>query len=414
MINPIAFKQYFDSTIQCDESEALFNQIVKVSAIALIGIAVVSADKFYAKGKELSRACYQAFQGVRISHTIQQELPIWKTLLGNLKLPLTNQAEMSYRRRQDTAPTLPASIELTEEIFDQYALKGPILELGSNLLNEKGESYLAQLLPAEHQKALSYSDYLPEVVKNESAKTKRSYLCLNATKLRKTLLPASQTNIVALNVIDTISRDKLARVVKGLHHSLKEGGRIVILSDLPFDQDPIFEKFSTEDNLVLPYIDGDDLGIKMIPQKVLLQRAQPFGEPFVQFLQRVMRLRKEQRARFMFWAFKLNLEIGVRLHDVLEKICKPEDFQRIDHKQSYIDDLTEAFTSDGRFEILTNAYKTSQKIINASMNNGHNVLASDLRVAKFIYPGHSPCLGKNEVLLKSVFHVMIAKKIKSQ
>lgn len=412
---------------QCGENEEqeTFSSVTLTKQIACVALGVTAAvcayriktgnsaiepiHRFYARGMDLGRACYHACQHQHILYIINAKLKSWKQLRDLPREKPQDNFTGCSDIRKSLPPIEPAATKVVADIFARHTAKGSTLELGSNLLDENGNSYLARLLPKEHTSHLIYSDYLPNVAKNESKKTKRPYLCLDATRLHETLPAASKTNVVALNVIDTISRKRLENVVKGIHHVLKENGTMIILCDLPFDQNPLIEKFSTADNFVFPYVDGNDLGIKIISKQAVMLAARPFGEPFFQFIESLTTLPKKTRSKILFLDFAHRLQ----LCNILERICNPAEVQRIDHKQSYIEDLAKAITAHGGFEIIENGYFKDQEIVQGYLNHPDiNVVGRDLRVPKFSYHGFNRNVPKNHVEFQSVFHAVVAKKIK--
>jgi len=424
-INSFSLMRLLQEDGQCDENEeqGTFLSVTLTKQIAFLALGTVSAfciykikirnnpnhliQRFSTRGMELGRACYRAYQHQRTLYEIKRELETWEQL-RDLYVQKPQDDSTEYGRTREMLSVIePAATKVVTDVFTRYAARGSTLELGSNILNENGDSYFARLVSKKNLRDLSYSDYLPNVVKKESRKTQRSYRCLDATKLYETLPAASQTNVVALNVIDTISRDKLDSVVKGIHHVLRESGNMIILCDLPFDQTPLVDKFSTENNLVFPYLDGTNLGIKIIPRQALMRGAQSFGKPFVQFIESLMKLTQKKRGEVLFAAFGHRLQLCT----ILERVCSPEEVQRIDHKQSYIEDLTKAVTSHGGFGIVATGYFEDREIVQGGLSRpGINIVASDLRVPQFIYDGFDRNLPNNQVLIKSVFHAIVARK----
>ena len=403
-----------------NENQGTFPSVTLTTQIALVALGTASAfymytrnnpshllERFYTSGMELGRACYRTYQQQCTLYEIKRELEVWKRLRDFYAQKTQDDSAGYSGARKLLSVVEPAAAKVVTGVFTRYAAKGPTLELGSNILNESGDSYFARLVPKKNLRDLSYSDYLPGIVEKESKKTNRPYICLDATRLHETLPAASKTNVVALNVIDTISRDKLDDVFKGVHHVLKENGNMIILCDLPFEQTPLIDKFSTDDNLVFPYLDGTNLGIKTIPRQALMSGAQLFGQPFIDFIDSLMELPQKKRNEVLFVTFAQ----GLQLCNILERICSPEEVRCIDHKQSYIEDLTNVIRSHGGFEIVANEYLEDHVIVQGRLNHpGANVVGSDLRMAQFIYDGYDHNLRENQVLVKSVFHAVVLKK----
>lgn len=418
-----------------DSEPSISSNLINQVAIMVIGVISVMfmyrlltrnllINRVSTKGVELSRACYQKYQHFRLSNIIKNNIAAWENLLDQFKQKKSLSKSISTKKdtslkssksyqsgREHFSHVEPAAAKVILDVFTRYIPKGSVLELGSNILNENGESYLARLLPKDYLSDLKYSDYSMEIVKRERKKTRRYYLYLDATRLREVLPAASETNIVAINVMDTILRSKLNDVANETHSVLRDNGNLVILCDQPFEKTPLISKFSTEDNLLFPYIDGNNLGLQIVSKEILMRHIQSFGQPFIQFIHSLMELPQMQRANFLYSMFAICRKL--KLCDVLENICKPEDYQRIDHKQSYIKDLTEAFTSHGGFEIVMNDYVEGHVLASGSIqaDRNINVIGADLRIPQRVYGSFNPNLKKNEFLIKSVFHVMIVRKL---
>lgn len=379
------------------------------------GASTPLMNRVISKGLHLKESCYQAAQNFYFTVKIHQEIDIWIKILGhihskkNLQQSLIAESLAYHKVRKAHAPVEPAAVKLIEELFVQHIQDKSILELGSNILDSSGDSYLARLLPHDYLPKLKYSDCNPEIVHHYmKGKTGKEYLQLDATCLSKTLAAASESNIVAINVFDTIARNKLDDVVKETHTVLRNGGKLVVLCDMPFNQSPLFEKYSTKDNFVMPYREGNNLGVTIVSKKALIQNAQKLDQPFVQFIQKLVEMPPSETTEFLFLILKHKLS----LIKILESICEPKDYVRIDHKQSYIDDLTDAFKSHGGFDIQLNDYKESEVYTWGTVKkHPHiNVVGSDLRMPEDIYGGINPTLEENKLLIKTVFHVLIAKK----
>ena len=125
---------------------------------------------------------------------------------SNSKKTIYERAESYAKIRKITKITTPASKTLIKDLFINNKIQGSILELGSNILNKNGNSYLASLLEEKYLKKLTYSDYSPEIVQPECIKTIRKYIQVDARNLSNDLPECSYSNIVGINVIDTISR----------------------------------------------------------------------------------------------------------------------------------------------------------------------------------------------------------------
>ena len=186
----------------------------------------------------------------------------------------------------------------------------------------------------------------------------------------------------------------------------------MILSNLPFDQEPLIEKYSKSDNLIFPYSDGDNVGIKVISKKDLMIRAQDFGKPFVQFIESLFEMTQTVRADFMFIAFAAK----VGLCEILGSICEPKFYQKIDHKESYITDLTEAFKNHGGYKIEKNGYEKTEVLLKGVRcgNRNINMIGSDLRISNLIFDGYNKDLKENEMIFSSVFHALVAKRFQKK
>ncbi|QLH37134.1 MAG: hypothetical protein HWD61_14150 [Parachlamydiaceae bacterium] len=155
-----------------------------ISNIAFKMMGFLSIALIYRFSDPLKTSIYfLAYEGKKLGKRfwlrskVKSELKTWEALLLKFinKTPETNDARArSYNclRNDLFLLTRPAENQLVTNLFNQYIPKGPLLELGSNLLNEKGESYLASLLPEEYRSDLIYSDCFKEIVEAEKEKPK--------------------------------------------------------------------------------------------------------------------------------------------------------------------------------------------------------------------------------------------------
>lgn len=376
----------------------------------LIALGAITAYLVYRPYiNRMASACYQSIARRILSLFIKNTLPLWEGSLSKFKKSRLQQKEATaldtacdYAAiRQESKIVEPAAALLIKELFAKYIPQGPILELGSNLLDENGNSYLARLLPQEYLSRLTYSDCSEDVVASQKLKTNRKYLALDAAQLNL----ASKTNIAAINVFDILQRNQFAQAAAGIYQGLGKNGRIAILSDMPFDQFASFNKHSTRDNFLFPTISGNDLAIKIVRKDVLINRSRPFGPEFTNFVQSVMELPQDQRTLFLCGLFFYDQSLS----EILESICSKSDLQTIDHKNSYLADLKEAFEAHGGFEIVVNDFIEKEALIPRTSGT-KNTFSSDLRDGGLLSEGFNPKLKQNIMAVRTVFHVMIAKK----
>lgn len=370
----------------------------------------------------------EVLQSYRLSQKIDHELPLWQSVLeqhlrseqvqifasptesyhtSETKHETLQISSAYHDNRQQFQILLPAAQCAIEQIFTSHVPVEPILELGSNVLNDKGESYLAELLPQAYQAQLTYSDYVPAIVQNEAKKTTRRYLQIDAKNLKG--VPASSlANIVAINVIDTIERLDLPKVIEGAFHALKPGGKMVILADRPFHQRPLLSKYSHGDNVVFPFHDRGQLGVKVITTEALKRQAAKQSQPFARFIDQLTQLPANLRTDFLFTSFAKQLD----LWKVLGAICPNEECLTIDHQESFLGDLTQAVSQYPGFQQVTSQYVEALVEVPGTLRSSVpiNSLFADLRSIGLVQGTHSPQVRKDHIRLGTVFHAMILQK----
>lgn len=399
------------------------NLQAKVALSALGLIACVGANHL-----QNLRHLPQALQSYRLSRKIDNELPSWHNALDeylrNDQVQIFSSTTESYLasetkyqhlkisnayhdNRQEFHILLPAAQCAIEQIFTKYVPVEPILELGSNVLNEKGESYLAELLPRPYQTQLTYSDYLPAIVQSEAKKTSRRYMQIDAKNLQS-VAPNSLANIVAVNVIDTIERTDLCKVVEGAFHALKPGGKMVILADRPFHQLPLLSKYSHGDNVVVPFHDRGQLGVKVITTSTLKRHAAKQSQPFARFVDQLIQLPVNMRTDFLFTTFVKRLD----LWQVLGEICPKEECLTIDHKESFLNDITTAFSQHPGFQQVASQYVEAVVEVPGNLQSRVpiNSIFADLQGTGVIKGTFSSQVHKDHIRIGTVFHAMIVQK----
>ncbi|MFA6915071.1 MAG: hypothetical protein WC222_01625 [Parachlamydiales bacterium] len=305
-------------------------------------------------------------------------------------------------------PAVTANLKV---IFDEYMQEGPILELGAGIQQSGSISYLAKTGPKNYRSRFIYSDL---VVPAKEGKGKQSlpYIQVDATQLAKSVGKDSQYNIVALCVVDAISRRDLPKFVEGLNHSLRVRGRVVIISDILFDEGPLLEKHSEGGKLAFPYQEGDELGIKTLPFNLLKERAHSLSAAFFQFIVSLEALSPKDRFKYLIGSSVENQD----LFSILNTICPLESYEKIQHRTSFMIDLWDAFKTHKEFKVLSNGYYEKSVVdwgIIASKvgTKSVNFASADLRTADLFQYKVVPEIGRGKFALKSVMYVFAAEKI---
>jgi hypothetical protein len=399
----------------------------KIEILALVFFTLILVVRCLAAtnvGQRIKAKCLTAWNEGKqsllrrlLSQAIDSQLLVWqacynKFIEDNRNPPSRTQLAIGYHniRRTCTDTALPAAKKCINELFQKHAIKGSIVELGSNIL-EEGQSYLTKLLDDKYLTDLTFSDDSKETVRLESLKTRKKYIYLDATTMEETLPVASCSNIVGINVLDTIPRDKLQDVVNGAYKALKDNGKMVVLADLLFDQEPLLKKYFAEDNLIFPYRDKNNLGIKIISKENLMKEVQKLDPQFIELMNSIFNLSSDARSKLMF----LMEGYKTGLCDILSELCKPECYQKIEQKESFTTDLTEAFASHKGFRILENGYVESEILREGTIRHFPpiNIIGNDLRTKGFKLEEYSLRVPMGQCMIKSVFHILIAKKLPS-
>jgi hypothetical protein len=210
--------------------------------------------------------------------------------------------------------------------------------------------------------------------------------------------------------MDYISRKDFPKVVEEVFTVLKPGGKIILLFDQAFDYKPLIEKYATADNFIFPFINGEDIGIKILPLKILKERACELDKSFDNFIGSLMQLPPLQRFEYFIKIFSTHNT----LFKFLEDFCHTDLYEIIDHKESFTSDLNNAFAAHEGFNIIENSYhqkKLKQTgFILGSNGDFANYCAVDLRKAQSICYENLTELPINQMCLESNFYVFVAQK----
>lgn len=312
--------------------------------------------------------------------------------------------------RQMISSTAPAAQQNIKKIFDEHIIPGKILELGSSLLNAEGKSYLTLISPDTYHSRFTYSDVeRPPLPATSSHNT--PYLELQPSELTKKLPKASRSNIVSLSYFDSISRAKLPAIVHELHEVLKPGGKVIILSDILFYEEPLVVKYATPENIILPQITETMLGIKIISRSALREAAQYYGEDFCRFLDKLFEISHDDLFKILKGVHQMNNP----LYSILSTICPPEAYEIIEHTNSYVSDLRSAFEGEPGFTIRECRYREeivvkTDVIARSQTGTVVNEIISDLRIPLLFKAELNLTIPRNMLKISSTLFVFVAEK----
>ncbi len=342
----------------------------------------------------------------------------------NLGKPNVNYSDFTNLEREqgaqwDTGEEFRAPLEKgAANLIKQIVLGSNILEIGSNVLDNKGLSYLARLLPKDLLKNLTYSDYIPSGVKRERCKTQRTYKCIDIRNPAKNLF-YSHDCLVAINVADVLSRHDLPAMANGAHQLLKNGGLAIILADRPIMTIPLFSKFSHADDFVFPWIDEASFyakskilkGVKVIPTAKVRKIFASRGKEYASFFDRLMQLTPAQRQFFLHTSFFVSNSLCQFL-----QLTTENQVESYETTASYQKDVTSAFKSH-RFIKLFAGYREGTTVIDHpdpsyTRTNGmpYNTLDYDPRTGGPLLYHTIQGIALQKLQLTATFHVMIFKK----
>lgn len=356
--------------------------------------------------------CVDFFRAKNIS----RELTTWNSILQQYKTSMSNNVTSHNKSaplycRSQTEIVKPASLANIQEIFEKY-VKGSILEVGSGSLEYQSLSYLGSLMPEKYLVNTTFSDRF-ELPKGSHRRGKKNkYIQLDLTKLTLKLKACSQTNIVASSVFDCISRQNLPVAIGQIHQVLAKNGKLLILSNLLFDQYALIEKYSATDNVVLPSIDDQSLGIKIISKAELRKRAADFGEHFSSFIEELLGLSSKELFNFLLF---IRMAYNKNLLNLLTTFCPLESYHQIEHCKSFTEDLKKAIEDQGGFDILEFGYRQKEVLLEGEISKpaGVNWVTADLRTPTLMNHGFDPQVPPRHVKLGSTFFVCVAQKKQS-
>ena len=348
--------------------------------------------------------------------------------LGKINLNYSDWSNKQHEdgQRWDTAeefraPVRSAAAKVINDIFSKHiALPSKILEIGSNELDSRGCSCIARLLPKDYLDDLTYSDYIPAVVKREiskASKIKRNYIHLDLRQPNPEFFD-SQNCLVAINVADVISRHDLSKIAKGAYQLLKKEGKFVILADRPIESTPLFGKFGGTD-FVFPWtedVSGNAAatlikGAKVTSKDTIRQILNAWGEEYKLFFDQLFSLTHSQRQEFLKQSFFQGLQLCQFLQMLTENHC-----QSYETCKSYQNDVTLAFESN-QFETVFSGYMEGSDLIDHpdptySKTEGlpYNKMSYDLRNGGPVKGKMIRGIERGKVQTEAIFHVMIFKK----
>ena len=205
-------------------------------------------------GRELQhwKQSYASFMNLKIANQLGQPNVNYSDYLNK---------QYENGKKWDTAENYrlsvrPGAIKLIHEIVAKHIIEGSqILEIGSNKLDDQGFSVLGRLLPEKHLENLTYSDYIHSTVQEEAKKVKKTKSAYKLLDLRNPDEAShnSQDCLMALNVVDVISRKHLRKITAGASKLLKNQGRVILLADRPLEMAPQFAELSRSEDFVFPW-----------------------------------------------------------------------------------------------------------------------------------------------------------------
>lgn len=364
-------------------------------------------------------------------NTLGKELYQWEALYQSF--PFSKEPELysdvsnkKYERGEDrwnTAkeqrqPVQEAAKNVIQELGFRYIKSGSkILEIGSNVLDNKGLSVLGRLLPITHLNYLTYSDYIPLVVKSEFKKSHK-YKLLDIRNPSPSFLN-SQDVLMAMNVLDVLAHHDLAKTAAGTHQILKKEGLAIILADRPIAITALNDKFSDASDFAFPWTEDVSLdqnatllkGLNVISVDALRKIIHELGDEYKAFIEKIITLTPTQRHCFLENAFFKGFKLCEFLQLATENHC-----QQHERTLSYQNDVTAAFESH-HFETLFSGYLKGQEVVNhndptyrKSHGQCYNTLSYDLRNGGPLVATRTRRLPEGEMLVTATFHVMVFKK----
>ncbi len=353
----------------------------------------------------LKEKVIDAISIISSSSQIASDLGNWQESFSQFTASRGNRSHSYTTARDNLRVVQPAASALMQELFTKHITQEPVLELGSHLLNEQGQSYLAELVP---DASIIYSDYNNKIVTSESKKTIGQYIQLDATTLAG-VKDSALTQVVALNVFDTLERNRLPDAASALYRTLKPGGKALILADLPFEQKPFLQKHAQEGKILIPYMDKGVIGAKIVAKETLLAASELYGEAFYRFVLKITNLPPEEAANFLFLLFqRLN-----SLPKVLGSICSKESYEVVDHRESYLADLTAAITSQKGLTIVENGYQQKTIRLHETLETDEpiNYLSSDVRHLGVVLGRHLSQIPQGFTEYSTTAHVVVIQKV---
>lgn len=219
---------------------------------------------------------------------------------------------------------IPLAQRIVRDIFRGFASGAEsVLEIGSGVLDNDGNSYLGKLLPKETN--LTYSD-LPPVVETERVKTERTYDVLDIRNMNS---PEERYDVVSgINVLDVIRPADLTAAVTGAYQMLKERGAFIVLADRNIDHD-IFASENDDPNLfVIPWIPDESesgKGIRVFKKEDLEKNLDKKKIPLKckLFFKSLLKLTPQQRYLFFSFAFHHKTPLSRFCNLFLLQNCTP-------------------------------------------------------------------------------------------
>lgn len=281
---------------------------------------------------------------------LDQYLPIW---MDKLRLPIDPYELI----RVKNILTERVNKLVLNGIFSKHIVEGDILELGSGITKKGEVSYLAHMVDNKYRSRFVYSEKEFPFIINPKKNSSPRYLTLDATELKETLQPASYDNIVALSVVDCIAKD-LFKIAEGANHALKPGGKMIILSNLPFHKISFFEKHHTEGKLIIPFFSKNHvLSYKKVSIEVLKVHAKMAHPSFFTFIEELLARPPIERFIFLIRTIKEDAKLGM----LLANICPADFYEDLNITQSYLDDLYEAFSPERGFKVVAMNFASKEK-----------------------------------------------------
>ncbi len=398
--------------------------VEKIGLLAFDLIALLALYKCSCKRPEREKNELEKWEDLFQTFTSSDQF----SELGQSGLDYTdfwNRSFESGERSWDTGdaqrkPLHAASVKVIKFIASSYIPKGSkILELGSNILDHQGLSYLARLLPSDHLPNLSYSDYLRPVVDRESLKTTRSYRHLDIRNPAQDLFE-SQNCIVAINVADVLSRRDLVQMARGCNQLLKSGGCALIMADRLIDPIPLFAKFSQSEDFIFPWVEATTNGSGQVRHLKGAKKAtvaklrgliQSLDNEYRTFFEKLFKLTPPQRHYYLWKSFFA----GHFLSTFLNMILLNERCDCYPTFESYENDVITAFQSQKFTVQLRGISKASHTVVHPdpdyqnSSGIPYNSLTLELKEGKFQTSKVSG-IPTGKLKTTASFHTLIFKK----